>query len=261
MKKAAAKTDCRIFGADMEPDERIVNYMKERNTYAKTVACVLAVQLFALAVYFLLYALIAGSAFYSESEDIAKFVMIVISAIIAACLCVLNFLTVARAGKVYITKPDSIAIRDAKDAVRLAYDTARPVLIFKITYSLVFLTVSGLVYITMLILMEDQYIGELYGRIACAVIAAACILIAYPCLDRISCYRALLGETHEMYIDRGHSPASAYVFAFVVPVTICAWYVLRYYGARRDIAWIVFPASALLALAVTFLVSWNRQDV
>ena len=245
----------------MEPDERIVNYMKERNTYAKTVACVLAVQLFALAVYFLLYALIAESAFYSESEEIAKFVMIIISSIIAVWLCIMNFMTVVRARKVYITKPDSIAIRDAKDTVRLAYDTARPVLIFKITYSLVLLTVSGIVYIIIQIFTEDQNIGQLFGRIACAVIAAVCILAAYPSVDRISCYRALLGETHELYIDRGHNPLLAYVLAFASPLTICVWYSLRYYGPRQDIAWIVFPASALICLAVAFLVSWNRQDV
>lgn len=245
----------------MQPDERIVNYMKERALYAKTVACVLAVQLFALAVYFLMYALVASDAFYSLSEDSAKIIMIAIATVIAVFLCVVNFLTVIKHRKVDITKPDGISIRDAHDTVRLAYDTARPVLMLKITYALVLLTVSGIVYIILSMLMEDPTLAGLYGRIVCCIVSAAAILIAYPCIDRISCYRALLGETHELYMGRGHNPVSAYVFALAVPVAICAWYILRYYGPRRDIAWIVFPVSALLALAVTFLVGWNRQDV
>ncbi len=245
----------------MQPDERIVNYMKERNRYAGTVACVIAVQLFALAVFFLMYALVAGKAFYSLSEDTAKVIIIAITGVVTVFLCILNFLTVVRGRKVYITKPDSIAIRDASEAVRLAYDTARSVLIFKITYSLVFLTVSGLVYITLLILMEDGLMAGLYGRIACCVVSAACVLIAYPCIDRISCYRALLGETHELYIDNGRNPAFAYILAFALPISVGLWYSLRFYGPRGDIAWIVFPITALLALAVSFLANWSKQDV
>ncbi len=243
----------------MQPDERIVNYMKVRNGYAKTVACVIAVQLFALAAYFLLYSLEAGGAFYSLSENKAKAIMICVAVVIAVLLCVVNVLTVIKRRSVNITKPDSISIRDAYDTVRLAYDTARPVLIYKITYSLVFLTVSGIVYIILEIMMENVILAGLYGRIVCCIIAAISTLIAYPCIDRIACYRALLGETHELFIDRGVGKVFSYIVAFALPLSICLWYILRYFGPKGDIAWIVFPVVALFGLATGFLAEWNKR--
>ncbi len=244
----------------MQPDERIVNYMKERNGYAKTVACVIAVQLFALAAYFLMYSLVVGDVFYSLSTDSARVVIMVIAAVIAVFLCVVNCMTVIKRNKVYITRPDSVSIRDTHDAVRLAYDTARPVLILKITYSLVLLTVSGIVYITLMILIQDQFFAGLYGRIVCCIFAAVAVLIAYPCIDRISCYRALLGETHELYVDRGNNRVSAYIAALALPLSLCLWYVLRFFGTRGDIAWIVFPVTLLFGLAIAFLAAWTGRE-
>lgn len=244
----------------MQADERIVNYMKERADYAGTVACVVAVQLFALAVYFCFYALVAGGVFLSGSAETGKVIVIAISAAIAAGLCVVNFLTAIRSRKVYITRPDRTAINDAKEIVRIAYDTARPVLIFKITYSLVMLTVSGVIYITLLIIMEDQVLANIYGRIVVCLICGVAILIAYPCIDRIACYRALLNETHVLYYDIRPNTALMYILSFSVPICVCVWYALRYYGSAQDIAWTVFPFTALFVLAIAFLVKWKGQE-
>ena len=149
----------------MQADERIVNYMKERSRYARTVAGVAAVHLFALAVYFGMSAVLSGGFFYSGSEGTGKTVAVCFAAVIAAGLCVVNILTVIRSEKVYITRPDRIAIRDSEEIVKIAYDTARPVLIYKITYSLVLMAGGGLVYIILLMSMNDEVLAGLYGRI------------------------------------------------------------------------------------------------
>ena len=230
--------------------------MKTRDEQARTVACVVAVQLFALAVYYCLYALIAGGVFYSLSENIGKIIIVVTAIVIAILIAILNIMTVIKRKKVDITKPDSVALRDGEEVVRIAYTTARPVLIYKITYSLVILCLAGLVNIILLSFMGDQPLATIYGRIVICLLTALAVIIAYPCLDRISCYRALLNETHALYIDNGVNMPIRYILAFAVPFSICLWYALRYYGTRPDIAWIVFPTTALFAFAFSFLRNW-----
>lgn len=243
----------------MPNDERIANYMKARNSHAKTVASSIAVQLFALAVYFCIYALIAGGVFYSLSEKTGKVISIALAFAIAAGLCVVNLLTVIRSRSVYINRPDRIAMREGQEAVKAAYDMARPILIYRITYSLVLVGASGLVYIMLLVFMEDTSLAGMYGRIVCVLALAAATLIAYPCIDRIGCYRALLGETHELVTDNRPNRAFYYIASFALPLSLCTWYVLRYYGPRTDIAWAVFPFVALFALAFTFLAGWTGR--
>ena len=244
----------------MQADERIVNYMKERSRHARTVAGVIAAQLFALAVWLCLYALVRSGLFYSLSEGAGKVIIIALCFLIASGLCVVNFLTVIRGKKINITKPDSIAINDGRDVVDAAYSTARPVLIYKITYCMVILAVAVLVYIMIHIFMEDQETANLYGRIAVCVFAAVAVLIAYPCIDRIACYRALLGETHELYFDTEENTALKYIVSFAGPLCICLWYALRYYGSGRmpGTAWIVMPVTALFVLAISYLASYRR---
>jgi hypothetical protein len=232
--------------------------MKERNDRAKTVACAIAVQLFALAVYFCLNALMSSGMFLSLSEEAGKVLIISLAAAIAIGICVLNFMTVIRGKKVYITRPDSIALRDGEEVVDIAYATARPVLIYKITCSLVVMAAAGLVYIRLLDFMEDQGAAGLYGKIICCIASAIAVLTAYPCIDRISCYRALLGQTHELSIDTAPTRALSYIMAFAVPASVFAWYVMRYFGSKRDIAWIVFPVCLLFALAFAFLAEWKK---
>lgn len=235
--------------------------MKERNNYAKTVASVIAVQLFALAVYFCIYALIAGGVFYSLSEKTGKIVSIAFAFAIAVGLCVINVLTVIRSKAVYINQPDRIAMREGEETVKLAYDTARPILIYKITYSLVIMGCSGLVYIMLLIIMDDTNLAGIYGRIVCCLSIAVAVLIAYPCIDRIGCYRALLGETHELFTGKEPNRALGYIVSFALPLSIFAWYSLRYYGPRTDIAWAVLPFTALFGLAFAFLANWTGDGV
>ncbi len=244
----------------MQADERIVNYMKERSSYAKMLASVIAVQLFALAVYFCFYALFSGGVFYSLTAHTGKITTIAISAVIAMILCVVNYLTTIRSRKVYITRPDRIAINDTFEIIRVAYDTARPVLIFKITYSLVIIAGSALVYIIFGILMEDQALASIYGRIVICLATAAAVMIAYPCIDRISCYRALLNETHELSYDTGFKMAPMYILSFAIPITVFAWYVVRYYSGAPWIAIVVFPVAALFSFAISYLSEWVSPE-
>ena len=241
-------------------DDRIVNYMKVRHDHARTVACVIAVQLFVLAVYFCLYALIAGNVFLSLSEGEGKVILISLAIALALGLCYINCMAVIHAKKVNITRPDSMAIRDGKEVVRIAYSTARPVLIYKITYGLILMTFGGIVYIMLLSLMEDQILAGLYGRIICCIASAAAVLIAYPCIDRIACYRALLSETHELFFEEEDGAVRRFTAAFSVPLAICVWYIMRYFSTKQNIAWIVFPVTALFALAIVFLINIKKVD-
>ena len=239
-------------------DERIVNYMKARNGQAQMTATAIAVQLFALAVFFAMYALSVSGLFYSKSINTGRIVTIAAAVVISVFLCVVNVLGVIRSRKVYITRPDSISLREGEEVVRLAYQTARPVLISKITYGLVFMVTGGLVYIMLLIAMKDTALAGIYGRIICSIILALVTLIAYPCIDRIACYRALLNETHELYYDIKPNRALMYICSVAVPLSICLWYVLRYFGNDQKIAWIVFPVVALFAFAISFLINWTK---
>ena len=242
-------------------DERIVNYMKARNGQAQMTATAIAVQLFALAVFFAMYALSVSGLFYSQSADTGKIITIAVAVAVSVFLCVVNVLGVIRSDKVYITRPDRISLRDGEEVIRLAYQTARPVLINKITYSLVIMTASGLVYIILLIAMKDAALAGIYGRIICSIILALVTLIAYPCIDRIACYRALLNETHDLYYDIKPNKAILFISSIAIPLSICLWYILRYYGSNQKIAWIVFPVAALIGIAVSFLVNWSRDSV
>ena len=233
--------------------------MKARSGQAQMTATVIAVQLFALAVFFAMYALSVSGLFYSKSANTGKIITIAIAVAISVFLCVVNVLSVIRSDKVYITRPDSISLRDGEEVVRLAYQTARPVLINKITYSLVLVTLSGLVYIILLITMEDTALAGIYGRIVCSIILALVTLIAYPCIDRIACYRALLNETHDLYYDIRPNKSIMFISSIAIPLSICLWYILRYWGNNQKIAWIVFPVIALFGFAISFLINWSRD--
>lgn len=242
------------------PDERIVNYMKERARYARMVSCAVAVQLIGLAFYFGMYIIIARDTFYSGSRNLAETVVVVIAVIVAVCLFVVNYFTVIRSKSVYITRPDMIAMRDANETVSIAWKAARQVLIFKITYCLVGMTVSGIVYIILLMSIDNQFIAGLYGKMVCCLVCAAAAFIAYPCIDRISCYRALLGQTHELSFDVRPNRPLMFALSAAIPFGICIWYALRFYGEIFESAWIVFPVAALLCLAISFLINWSREN-
>ena len=259
MKKGAAKTGYDRRESETVPDERIVNYMKERAGYARMVSCAVAVQLIGLAFYFGIYVLIDRGVVYSLSRRPAEVIGIVISIIVAVCLCVMNIMIAARYKQVYIKRPDQIAMRDAKEVVELAYNTARPVLIYKITYSLVLLTTSGIVYIILLMSIDNQFIAGLYGKIVCALVSALAVFIILPCVDRIACYRALLGQTHILSFDQHPDRASMFIVSAAVPISICVWYVFRFYGEIFETAWITFPIALLFTLAVSFLIKWSTD--
>lgn len=240
-------------------DDRIADYMKARNKQAQMTATAVAVQLFALTVFYAMYALSVSGLFWSLSANAGKIIMIATAVVISVFLCVVNTMSVIRSDVVYITRPDSISLRDGQEAVRLAYRTARPVLIYKITCSLVIMTVSGIVYITLLILMKDEALANIYGRIVCSAVLALVIMTAYPCIDRIACYRSLLNETHELYMDIKPNRPLMFTISVAVPLSVCLWYILRYYGNSPKIAWITFPVTALFAFAISFLFNWTRE--
>lgn len=243
----------------MELDERVIKYMKVRNEFAKTVANLATAQLFSIASFYCMYALYSGGVFSSGSLTFAKITILSVMCIISVVLCVINALTVKRSKKVNIMLPDSIAVRSAQEVVREAYIIARPVLIQKITGALLVLPATGLVYIILIIFMDNRSLCDNYGKIMLFLGLAAIVSIAAPCVDRINCYRLLLNEIHISYMrdtDNKKRMIFGYVIAGAVPLSILIWSLLRFYSTSQSIAWITFPITFLVAAAAFFLVGW-----
>lgn len=246
----------------MELDERIINYMKVRNEYAKTVANVAAAQLFSVASFYCMYALYSGGVFYSGSLTYAKFTILAVMILISVSLCVVNVFTVMKAKKVYIRYPDTIATRSGEEVIREAYVIARPVLIQKITGALLVLPFSVLVYIMLINYVSDEALANVYGKIVVMLGLAVFVSTAFPCIDRINCYRKLLNEIHvpvNMDADNKKNTIIGYVFGIAVPVSVCIWSLMRFYSMNQSLAWVTFPIALLLVLAVSFLVGWTVE--
>lgn len=252
----------------MNLDDRIVSYMKVRNEYAKTAAFMAAAQLYAIAGFLCMYALVAGNVFYSRSAGTVKLIIYVITIVISVGLCVVNVLTCRKSKEVYIKSPDYIAVRSGEEIVREAYRVARPVLIQKITLYLILLPASGVVYIMLRIFLNNEALANIYGKLVVTLAVALFVSNAVPCIDRITCYRILLNEIHIPHIgmaSEGKSErdmrniSAGYIVSVAVPLCICIWSILRFYGNRQEIAWIVFPITALLAMAACFLVLWTLE--
>lgn len=243
----------------MDFDERIVNYMKVRSEYAKTVAFVAAAQLFAVAGFYCMYALYSGGVFYSGSLTYAKITILSIMVLVSIGLCVVNVFTVMKGKMVDIKYPDFISTRQGEEVVREAYMIARPVLIQKITVALLGFPIGILVNIILRIYVNQYKLASIYGMIAILLATAVFISVALPCIDRINCYRALLNEIH-VYVDLKLNSkkkfAFGYIFAVGVPLCVCIWGLLRFYSRSQDIAFITFPISLLLCLSACFLAGW-----
>lgn len=249
----------------MELDERIINYMKIRNEYARMIANVAASLLFALAGFFCLYALYAGGVFYSGSLRTAKTIIFTLTILISIAVSVIGVLASKKIRRVYIKYPDAIALRGSEDVVREAYFIARPVLIHKITLWCLVFPSAALVYIMLMIFMEDYVLAEIYGKIVLSLAAAIFTSSVIPCFDRIVCYRGLLNEIHvlsdisdEQYTKR--KQVTGYILSIAVPAMMCVWFLMRHYSNYKSIAWIVLPIGALLAFAVIFLSGWVIQE-
>lgn len=246
----------------MDFDERIINYMKVRSEYAKTVAYVAAAQLFAVAGFYCMYALYSGGVFYSGSLTYAKITILSIMVLVSIGLCVVNVFTMMKGKMVDIKYPDSISTRQGEEVVREAYMVARPVLIQKITFSALGIPLSILVNIILRIYVNQYKLASTYGMIAILLATAVFLSVAFPCMDRINCYRALLNEIHvyvDLKLNSKKKLAFRYIFAVSIPITVCIWSLLRFYSHSQDIAWITFPISALISLAACFLTGWCME--
>lgn len=157
-------------------------------------------------------------------------------------------------------RPDFIAIRQSNDTCIEAYKIARPVLIYKITWGILCMTISGLVYIFLRIFLNRSEISGVYGRVVVTLLLGVGILLIIPSLDRIRAYRVVLKEVH----DFGQSPyiweVVFKIAAILTPISIDTWYILRFYTDKMATGWIVFPMVALFGLAISYLVNWVKED-
>ena len=243
----------------MDLDSVLVEYMKERAELAKHAACMVAVQCFAIAVFFCSYGLIKS--YYAEGTQIgaAQYGAIALAIVISILLSIFNVLVCIRYRRILLKRPDDIALRQSHDTVKQAYGLARPILIWKITLSIAIMLAGGLAYILIVILMDRSGNAGIYGRVVVFVCMAIAIFVGLPCVDRIQAYRYMLNEIH-LFSGKGNG---AYYFAMVasvgVPASICAWFILRSFTEKRDIAWIVFPMVAVFGLAIAYLIGWTKD--
>lgn len=244
----------------MELDSQIVKYMQKRAELATNVAGALAAQCFVLAVFFCAYGLFKSGVVFSKSEDIAKVIIIVISIVITVALCVFNVMLCIKLQSLQKLYPDEIALRQSFDTVDAAYEIARPILIFKITASIVVMTLGGLAYIFLMILLEKSFMSGIYGKIAASSLFGVALLIGLPSFDRIKVYLEMMNVRHaDRNSLRGIFPYAIAV-AIGLPVSIEGYYIMKCYAGKSDIAFIVFWMVALFALAFAYLSGFINKD-
>ena len=244
----------------MDLDASLIEYMRKRAELAKLVACAITVQCFVLAVFFCAYGLCYSQFAYSKSIEAFRLGIIIASIIITIGLVIFNRFVCIRYKLVEAVRPDYIALRQSGDVVWEAYMIARPILIFKITLAGFFMTASGLMYIVLVILMDRAEMATVYGRIIVFLCIAAATMIGYPSIDRLYSYRCALREIHVAEGDMVRKSHLGYGFAILTPISICCWYIIRFYTAKFEIAWIVFPMMALFGLAIVYLSNWLLDD-
>lgn len=244
----------------MDLDTSIIDYMKIRADFAKAVTSALGTQCFALAVFFCAYGLMAGGFAYSGSYAMLRLVIISISILVSILLCIFNCMVWVKYRKVIAKTPDSIGIRQSSETVEEAYRIARPVLIYKITIACLALFVGGLAYIMLTIFLSRTVVAGVYGRIVVSLCCAFAIMYGGPAIDRIAAYRSALLQTHSLLSTKKNGYLAGMTIAACLPLSICAWYVLRFYTGKSTIAWIVFPMVALFGVAFVYLAGWAKNS-
>lgn len=244
----------------MDLDTCLVEYMRKRAELAKLIACAISVQCFVLAVFFCAYGLCYNQFAMSKSVKAFRFSIIVGAVIFSIGLAVFNTFVCMRYKEICSSEPDYIALRQSNDVVWEAYMIGRPILIFKITISLLITSLSGLIYIMLVVLTDRSEMAGIYGRIVVVILLGIAILIGLPCIDRIYTYRCVLREIHGFNGDNGNKYLIGIGISVLTPLSICGWYILRFFTEKSEIAWIVFPMTALFGLAIIYLISWIKQD-
>lgn len=244
----------------MELDSTLIEYMKKKAEYAKLEACVFSVQSFVIAVFFCIYGLLEEYFLYSQHIDIIRKIVIFAAFIVAIVLALFNILVCIRWRGTQEYRPDYTALRQSHDTVKQAYIIGRPHLIFNITLAVLMLVASGFIYILLSIFLDRSMMSGVYGRITVAVFVALALYVALPSIDRIFVYREMLGEMHRSIGSDFGEYVLRIVASICIPLSISAWYVLRFFTDRSEIAWIVFPMVALFGFAIVYLIKYVRCE-
>jgi len=240
----------------VELDSSLVEYMRKRAEFAKLFACALSVQCFVLAVFFCAYGLCYNQFVFSKSMETFRMSIIIASIVISFCLVAFDIFVCIRYKALYSDRPDYVALRQSSDVVREAYKIARPILIFKITLAGMFTVLGGLIYILLVTLSGRSDMSGIYGRIVVCLCLAAAFTMGLPAWDRINAYRCALREIHVLADEDLRNYHLSLGLAILTPTSICAWYIMRFYTMKSEIAWIVFPMTALFGLAIVYLINW-----
>ena len=244
----------------MEAEALLIDYMKKRAEFAKLSASGVVVQCFALAVFFCSYGL--TSAYFSDSDcaasskTIAILLCIIISVLVSVYLVFICFRYKVLLGMT----PDKDIMRDGRSFVRQAYILSRPLLIYRITVGILIMLLSGLVYIILIIALGRMSMAAVYGRIVVSVLTGIAGYVILPALDRIMAYRKALKE--DGLTESSEYRRNRYYLRMIVsvalPLSICVWYIIRFYSSNSDIGWMVFPLVALFGLAIYYLIGFAR---
>lgn len=234
--------------------------MKKRAEYAKLTSTVLSVQCFLLAVFFCEYGLWINQFVYSKSIKTLRLLIMLTTVVLSIVMVVFNYLVVIKYKQVYDARPDYIALRQSGDTVKEAYRIARPVLIYKITLGLLVMTLSGFIYIILRIVLDRSEISGIYGRMIVAIAIGIGLLFIIPSIDRIKAYRVILNEVHSLNDNPDKYVVFFKIASILTPMSIGAWYILRFYTDKTATGWIVFPMAALFGCAVCYLIGWSKQE-
>lgn len=245
----------------MDIDSIVVKYMKEKAEYSKLVACATAVHCFVLAVFFCTYELISNYFMYSEKLDLARNILICISVVVALLLAVFNWMICCRYTKVIELTPDYIAIRQSIDVIREAYNIACAHLNYQITIAVFLSVCGGFIYIFLQIVMDRSDTARVFGWSGVMICLAVAMFIGIPAIDRKISYKLLLSKMHSSMKDRYSAVVVMKAIAVGIPLSVCGWYIVKFFTSYSQIAFIVFPMAALFGAAFVYLIGYYNDTV
>ena len=242
----------------METDRNVSEYMQRKNVQSTNLARLIAAQLLITAVFFLAYLFLQNTRRFGADLEISRVIVKGVLIILSLLLSLVGIIVSYKSSGLHKYMPDTIGIRQSHDIIDAAYDVAKPALIFRMTFALVLFMLGGALALVTVSIMGAGENSTYIGKAIFFVFLAGCALMFVPAFDRMNVYKMLLNEKHDI-MPRYSFAATGIAFSILMPASFCAYYLWRFFGNDRSIAWIVFPIAVIILGAVIVLADYVRE--
>ena len=235
--------------------------MNKRNIFVTNVARIIASQFLVIAVFFCACMILKNADRFEFDLDkiqiIVKMCLIILSLLVATA----GIILMQRIGEIAGLIPDSIGLRQSREILGYAYDSAGDALKFKMTVSGVILTggmVCALIIMSVCGLSEN---GTLAAKIVFFVMLAIATIVFLPSFDRMLVYKKLIdGSVKRSEIKPGIAKKIRIMgaVAFIaIPLSTCIYLLWKYFGNNGSIAFVVYAIILMLFGTAAALMSYN----